>query len=204
VSALILGLDVARDALVLRSQLVELHDGRATVTLPFTPEFHDEITIAAYVFGARNGDNDNYEYTAGSRTVLFPSRRDLQLDVQLSKAEYQPGEDAHASFRVRDATGRNAESALGVVVFDEAVEERARTDSEFGTNSFYSLYRNWHGSDAIAGFTRNDLNRIDQAKPIPPELDLVAEILLRNGGLEARLFRGVECAVNADTIFVAL
>src|SRR5205085_630971 len=70
-----LGLDVARDALVLRSQLVELHDGRATVTLPFTPEFHDEITIAAYVFGARNGDNDNYDYTAGSRTALSAQTR---------------------------------------------------------------------------------------------------------------------------------
>ena len=196
-----LGLDVARDALVLRSQLVELHDGRATVTLPFTPEFHDEITIAAYVFGARNGDNDNYDYTAGSRTVLFPRRRDLQLDVQLSKAEYQPGEDAHASFRVRDATGRNAESALGVVVFDEAVEERARTDSEFGTNSFYSLYRYWHGSDALAGFTRNDLNRIDLAQPIPLDLDLVAEILLRDGGLEPRLFGGDDLEANESAIF---
>ncbi|HYX43291.1 MAG TPA: hypothetical protein VE821_16410, partial [Pyrinomonadaceae bacterium] len=78
-----LGVDVSRDALVLRSQLVELHDGRATVTLPFAPEFHDEITIEAYAFGARNSDNDNYDYTAGSRTVLFPRRRDLQLDVQL-------------------------------------------------------------------------------------------------------------------------
>src|SRR5205085_6181283 len=196
-----LGLDVSRDALVLRSLLIELRDGHATLTLPFSPEFHDEITIEAYAFGDRNGDHSNYDYTAGSRTVLFPRNHDLQLDAQLSKTEYRPGEDAHASFRSRDAKGRSAESALGVVVFDEAVEERARTDSEFGTNSFYSLYRFWHSSDAIAGFTRNDLNRIDLAKPIPPELDLVAEIILRNGGLEPRLFGGDDLAANENTIF---
>src|SRR5205085_7729999 len=66
---------------------------------------------------------------------------------------------------------------------------------------FYSLYRFWQGSDAIAGFTRNDLNRIDLAKPIPPELDLVAAIILRNGGLEPRLFGGDDLAANENTIF---
>src|SRR5205085_330038 len=196
-----LGLDVSRDALVLHSQLIELRDGHATLTLPFSPEFHDEITIEAYAFGDRNGDHSNYDYTAGSRTVLFPRNHDLQLDAQLSKTEYRPGEDAHASFRSRDAKGRSAESALGVVVFDEAVEERARTDSEFGTNSFYSLYRYWHGSDALAGFTRNDLNRIDLAQPIPLDLDLVAEILLRAGGLEPRLFGGDDLEANESAIF---
>src|SRR5205085_9619720 len=64
-----LGVDVARDALVLRSQLIELHDGHASLTLPFSPEFHDEITIEAYAFGARNGDRSAYDYTAGPRTV---------------------------------------------------------------------------------------------------------------------------------------
>ena len=195
-----LGLDVARDALILRSQLIELHDGHASLTLPFAPEFHDEITIEVYAFGDHNGDRSNYDYTAGSRTVLFPRNRDLQLDVQLSKTEYRPGEDAQASFRSRDAAGRNAESALGVVVLDEAVEQRARTDSEFGPNSFYSLYNYWHG-DAIAGFTRNDLNRIDLTKPVPPELDLVAEIILRNGGLEPRLFGGDDLAGDASALF---
>src|SRR5205085_933136 len=42
--------DVARDYQTLNSMPVEMHDGRATLTLPYTPELHDEITVAAYTF----------------------------------------------------------------------------------------------------------------------------------------------------------
>ncbi|HYX43142.1 MAG TPA: carboxypeptidase-like regulatory domain-containing protein, partial [Pyrinomonadaceae bacterium] len=48
---------------------------------------------------------------------------------------------------------------------------------------------------------RNDLNRIDLSKPIPADLDLVAEIILRDGGLEPRLFGGDDLATNENTIF---
>ena len=63
--------------------------------------------------------------------MLFPRDRDLKLDVRLDRAEYQPGTDATVDFKVSTAEGRPANSALGVVIFDRAVEERARTDQEF-------------------------------------------------------------------------
>ncbi len=192
-------IDVARDFNLLRSEFVQLHNGRATLTLPATPEFHDEITVAAYTFARMGADGD--DYAAGSRTVLFPRNHDLQLDLRLSKDTYQPGATAHADLRVRDGAGHAAESALGIVVFDKAVAERARTDGEFGTNGFYNLYRYWHGTDALAGFTRGDLNRLDLAQPWPAGLDLVAEIMLRNEGLTPQLVGGLDLAADESSVF---
>jgi hypothetical protein len=192
--------DVARDYAVLRSELIELHDGRATLTLPYTPDMRDEITIAAFSFAHRDEDDDD-DYAAGWRTVLFPRRRDLQLDVQMSKDKYQPGEDAHASVRVRGADGRAAASALGVVIYDRAVEERARTDGEFGANSYYNLYRYWHGTDSVAGIARGDLNQIDLTKPLPAGLDLVAEMLLRANSIDAKLFSGFAMVKDEQAVF---
>ncbi len=193
--------DVARDFKMLRSEFVQLHDGRATLTLPTNAEFHDEITVAAYTFARLSYDDNDDAYVKGWRTVLFPRRHDLQLDMKLSKDTYQPGEAAHADFRVRDGAGRATESALGIVVFDKAVEERARTDGEFGTNSFYNLYRYWHGTNALAGIARGDLNRLDLAQPLPAGLDLVAEILLRDEGLAPQLFGGLDLNVNESAVF---
>ncbi|MFL6212066.1 MAG: MG2 domain-containing protein [Pyrinomonadaceae bacterium] len=191
--------DVARDYVVLRSELIELHDGRATVMLPYTPDMRDEITIAAFSFAHRDETDD--DYAAGWRTVLFPRNRDLQLDVQMNKEKYRPGEDAHASVHVRGADGRAAASALGIVIYDRAVEERARTDGEFGANSYYNLYRYWHGTDSVAGIARGDLNHIDLTKPLPAGLDLVAEMLLRADSIDAKLFSGFALVKDEQAVF---
>ena len=190
--------DVAREYQTLNSIPVELHNGRASLTLPYTPALHDEITVAAYAFV--HGDDDT-DYASGWRTVLFPRPHDLQLDVQLGKDTYRPGETAHAALRVRGPQGAGAESALGVVIYDSAVEERARTDEEFGRNSFAALCRAWRGADALAGYALADLNRLDMSKPTPPGVALIAEILLREHGLAPQLFGGLELAGDEAAVF---
>ena len=66
-------------------------------------------------------------------------------------------------------------------IVDTAVEERARTDSDFGQRSGWSWWRRslWSadGEAGFSGISLNDLDRIDLSEPIPPELDLVAEYI---------------------------
>ena len=166
--------DLARDSNVIRSERVKLHDGRASITFPYRPEFKDRLSIAVYPDFAESRD------TVGLNTVLYPRNPDLKVDVQTSQASYRPGENAQVDLSVRAPDGAPAESALGVVILDKAVEERFRSDQEFGSRGFNSNpIRSFLGEDErFAGFSLRDLQRVNTSKPISPELDLVAAVLL--------------------------
>ena len=180
--------DVSKDWQVLHSQRVHLRDGRASITLPYDNQFKDELVVSAYVsLDAREAIHD-------SHVVMYPRDKDLRLDVRPGQSTYRPGEEAHVDFNVGAPDGRVTESALGVVVFDRAVEERARADQEFG--SAYSAYGNYGGllgwDESVGGVTRKDLEKLDLTKPLPEGLELLAEVLLnRNSGYDPNTF-GVE------------
>jgi len=194
--------DVARDWTVIHSEMVRLRQGHATVLLPYGKEFKDELTIAAYA----NLGSGRSDQILGARRVLYPRDRDLKLDVRLNQAAYRPGEEARADFLVRAPDGRPLPSALGVVVFDQAVEERARTDREFGAGyGFYGAYRSLTGdANELAGVARKDLDRIDLSKPLPDGLELVAEILLRGTGYTPQLFGGDDYKTDQREVFSSL
>jgi len=167
--------ELAKDSSVIRSERVRLRDGRATVSLPYTPNLTGPITIAAYP------DFADKERLVGVRRILYPANTELDLNVKTSQASYRPGEDASVRFNVRTSDGQAAESALGVVVSDKAVDERIRSDSEFGGH--YQPYNNtitqFLGLDEqLSGVTLRDLKRLDMTKPVSPDLDLLAEVLL--------------------------
>jgi A-macroglobulin complement component/carboxypeptidase family protein/alpha-2-macroglobulin family protein/MG2 domain-containing protein/A-macroglobulin receptor/macroglobulin-like protein len=185
----VLAVDAINGEKVLQSQLVHLQNGRASLVLPYGAGFSGPLTIAAYSAAAQNGEDD---VSAGTRTVLYPHDRDLKFKLDLNQETYKPGEEASANFLTRTATGRVAESALGVVIFDKAVEERARTDSEFGSGygyGFYGAYCYLSGCEGgVAGVTRKDLDRLDLTKPLPEGLALVAEMLLTDYRFSPRFF----------------
>src|SRR4029453_2195074 len=106
------------------------------------------------------------ETSSASRTVLYPHDKDLKFSMTLDQETYRPGEDASASFLTRTSTGRAAESALGIVIFDRAVEERARADRDFASHyGFYDSYCRLTGcGTAVAGITRKDLDHVDLSK----------------------------------------
>ncbi|MDQ1559293.1 MAG: hypothetical protein QOD32_2353, partial [Pyrinomonadaceae bacterium] len=166
-------LDVVSNNRVVATQSARLRGGSAVVEVPYRPEFQNRITLAAY---STEFPEDEYDdYGRGSRAVVYPRNRELKFDVRMSQASYQPGEEASAGVRVRNASGRSVESALGVVVFDKAVEERARTDDEssrgFGfANSFHGL---WYGEGDIAGVTHRDVERLDMSRAIPDGFETV-------------------------------
>ena len=196
--------DLMRGSRLLNTRAVRLKDGRAEITFPFNQEFNDEIMIVAY---PAFGDDREFWYSTGVARVLYPRDRELKLDVKLDQASYRPGGEARADLRVLTPQGRAAESALGVVIFDKAIEERARTDQEFRGRGFgfYDCFRNLLGmNDSLAGVTRRDLDRVDLSKPLPEGLELVAEILLNQqdyGYYRPEFFCGEEFETDAENVF---
>jgi hypothetical protein len=176
-------MNVAQEWKVIRSQVVRLRKGRAAIYLPYSPEFKGEITISAY--DDLSPGFNHYSYSYGARTVLYPHDRELKLDVRSSQVTYRPGDEAQVDVRVRTADGQAVEGALGVVVFDKAVEARARTDQEFGVRyGFYGgLQYPWNNSEELAGVRLHDLYRLDLSKPLPEGLELLAEVILLHRGL---------------------
>ncbi len=194
-------LSVMRDLQLVHSQAVRLRKGRAFVVLPYRAEFKDELTISV-----QGGEGEiNNEHFRGSRRVLYPRDRELKLDVRLDKTSYRPGEEARTTLRVLTPAGRMVESALGVSIIDQAVLERARTDQEFGTRRGRQDYlRSYLGEyDSFAGVTKRELLKLDLSRPLPDGLELIAEILLREGGYEPRLL-GDESLRSQQTVFDGL
>ena len=167
--------ELANDSSVIRSERVRLRSGRATVTFPYAANLSDRITIAAFP------DFTDDQEEIGVRTVLYPTNSELNLNVKTSQASYRPGDDASVRFNVRTSGGKTAESSLGVAIFDKAVDERIRTDQEFGQGGQpynYTLEQFLGLDEQLSGVTFRDLRRLDMTKPVSPDLDLLAEILL--------------------------
>ncbi|MBI3653390.1 MAG: carboxypeptidase regulatory-like domain-containing protein [Acidobacteria bacterium] len=161
------------------SQVAQLVNGCATLTIPYAETFKGELIVSAYTnFGKEVSE---YEYPADSRRVLYPQDDELKVNVTMSQTLYRPGEEASVAMRVQ-AQGAGVESALGLTVFDKAVDERARTDNESLSryNYFVRYQRQFTNAESISGINRRVLNQLDLSKPLPPDLRLVAEILLGN------------------------
>src|SRR5205814_10390621 len=101
----------------------------AELVIQYEKEFQNDVTFKA--FAMKRGDEKS-GIAYGTRTVIYPKDNELKLKLGLDKQEYRPGQEAHANFDARTADGKRAESSLGVVILDRAVEERIRTDSDFG------------------------------------------------------------------------
>lgn len=196
--------EVSRDSNIIESKSLSLHGGAATFTLGYRPEFQDEVTISA--FSKTQRYSNYHDFPFGSRTVLFPRNRDLNVNLRLDQTAYKPGEDAMVDFRISMPDGRPVNSALGIVIFDRAVEERARTDQEFrGGFGFSGRFSEWRGYDnQIGGITRKVLQSIDPAKPLPEGMELVAEMLLGVGSVEPGVFNAEGFETGHTGVFAEL
>jgi len=172
-----------RDGAVLATQQATLRNGRASLVFAYDERFRDEITVVAFSLDQEPSAN---MYFRGVATVLYPRNRQLRVGVQFDKDEHRPGEEAQLKLAVRSFDRNATESVLGIKIVDSAVEERARTDGDFGHHNARDWWR-WSlwSSDSGAGFggiTRDDLDKIDLTQPVPPDLDTVAEYILNSSG----------------------
>jgi len=174
--------EVLHDGAVLATQRATLRNRRAYVVFPYDARFTDEVTVVAYSLETEESPR-NCPHAA--RNVLYPKNRQLSVALALDKSEHRPGQDAHVRFTVQSADKSAVESALGVKIVDRAVEERARTDSDFGQGPRWDWWR-WSlwSAEPGGGFgsvSRDDLDRIDLSQPVPQDLDLVAERIMDSG-----------------------
>jgi len=171
--------EVLSHSKLIETEVVRLRNGRAWLTIPYSPQFQDNVEISAY-----DMSKTSYGYWGlpfGSRTVLYPKKHELNLSVRLEKAVFRPGEDAHADLHVQGPNGENIEGALALAITDKAVDARARTEQDFSSGgNFWSGYGYWFDGEQIAGFRRSDLDKVNVSDPVPADLDLLAEVLLRN------------------------
>ncbi len=182
-------LDIVKDWTVIESRFVKLKNGKSDLKIPYNPNFKGELTVSAY-FESDENENSYYsdDLVKDSRGIIFPEQQNLQLDAQFSEAVYKPNEEASVKFSVFDGIGKAVESALGIVVFDKAVEERARTDAEFG--SYFSRFFSLLGyAKSFGGVTLKDLNELDLSKPVSDEIQLAAEVMLANNYYYPRIYR---------------
>ncbi|HEY0458022.1 MAG TPA: alpha-2-macroglobulin family protein [Pyrinomonadaceae bacterium] len=203
--------DVVRGWSVIDSRFVNLTDGKARLKIPYQPDFKGELKISAYFEELKTGqtwDNKtrsyyNSEYldlVTATRGIIFPYGSNLKLNAEFDKEFYKPGEAARVRFGVLDSIGSAVESALGVVVFDKAIEERARTDGGF--TGMFEDYKGWLGyGESFGGVNVKDLNELDLSKPIPAELQTVAEVILHDGYYRPNVFHSRSFDTNAKSVY---
>jgi len=195
--------EVARDGKVIHSQITQLRDGQARVSIPYNADFKGLLSIVAYLPHSKGNWNYYHDIPMGAANVLFPRDEELKTNIRMDKEKYQPGDSANVSFDIRNPNGKPAESALGVVVFDKAVEERARTDSEFGANfGFYGAMRKLlRDEGSAAGYSLRDLYKLDMKKPLPEGLDVLAELLVGTTYYEPNFFKADNFEDNYKDVF---
>lgn len=199
-----LTVQVWKNGAMLRADTIGLHAGRAMLTIPYQVQFKEGVTLMAYALP--DAETDSYDLPAAARQVIYPYACDLRLDVNLSQQTYRPGEEARANFNVRTPDGQPAESALGIVIFDKAVEERARTDPDFGSNyGFYQTYNYLNGYEGeLSGVSGPTIMALDMNQPIPAGLDVVAEIMLRVSPARLSIFGGDSYDSQTPRLFAKL
>ncbi len=196
-------LDVATEKqVVVHSELVRMGRGEARLILPYRPEFRGILSVAAYSLT----EGDSWSFPYGTRNIIYPHDPSLRVEARLDQPVYRPGSDAMAQLRVRAADGRPVEAVLGAVVFDQAVEERARADGEFSGRFGFDDGRWDPYATSIAGLTRRALERLDITEPFSAELDLAAEILLNasHSGYYPLVFGSSEYPDEAGSVYSGL
>jgi hypothetical protein len=201
--------DVFADDRAVASRIVKLRRGSGFFVLSPNDKFEGVVTIRVHAFFNETKEHWYSSVAQGLRNVIFPNRREMKLDVRLDRATYRPGEQVSARFSTLAGSGRGVESALGLVVFDRAVEERARTESQFGNRrsrrGFHYSRSDYEGT--IAGYDLAAIGKLDMAVPIPDGLDLVAEILLlhaESGYTAAKSFESGDAGPDYRKLFASL
>src|SRR5467141_821878 len=178
---------------ILASQEANLSHTSTHVTFPPDKQYTGTIALAVYPLNIKTESYSMYSRMAAA-SVLFPKPTNLRLDVKPGKPTYRPGEAATVNLHVRGSEGEPAEGALGLLVYDQALEELARTEASLFTRGYESIdprlgFRSSEeDNDSIAGVSlRQLLNRAPDAA-VPPDLELVAQALLFNrSGMHLRL-----------------
>ena len=160
------------------SRLVRLEKHKGNVSFPYDSAFRRTVAFVAWnATDPRGGFGGS---ARGMRAVVFPEGSDLRVEMSTGRDSYKPGEKAALQVRVSSMDGKPVKAALGLAVVDQAILEKARTESEFGGRRWFSCaFCGDSGESQIGGVSLHDLLNLNTRK-ISDELDLVAEALVAN------------------------
>ncbi len=170
---------------VLSSQDVSLSHARAHVSFAASDRFSGLLLLLAH--SVLYDADTSYGHLVGNTStasVIFPHPDDLKLELHPLKPEYRPGESATVELRVRTPKDQATQGALGLLVYDQAVEELARSEASLSSSGgepidprlgFLPLEEN---TDSLAGISVHDLLNLPSTQFVPADLELVAEALL--------------------------
>jgi Alpha-2-macroglobulin family/A-macroglobulin TED domain/MG2 domain/Carboxypeptidase regulatory-like domain/A-macroglobulin receptor binding domain len=173
----IVDVDVYSEQGLLAHQRVRMMRSSEPLEIPATDSFHGLVTLQAYRL---NADVEHYNYgqygASSSKSVLYPEDRELKLKLTGLRTSYAPGAEVMAGLDLRGARGFAAPGALGVSIFDTAVEQRAATEEKANDRWFGTSW--WQDSSGVAGVSRPSLDKTDMARPVSEDLQLAAEAVL--------------------------
>lgn len=163
--------DVMKGYESVHSERVKLKNGRADISIKYKPVFDDQIKVVAY-FEDEDGDA-----VSQARGLIYPIKRNIDLKLETEKAVYRPNDEANLKFKVSSRNPGKDESAIGLVVIDKAVEERALIDSG-STGDIFAAFRGLLGKNrGFGGLTLSDIENLDLSKGVPADIQIAAEIL---------------------------
>jgi hypothetical protein len=89
-----------------------------------------------------------------------------------------------ATVRLKTAEGVQMPGVIGAVIFDKAVEERARIDEDLRENFGFGSYGYWwyRGTAKLSQLSLADIDSVDTSKPVPEDLEIAADFLLNASG----------------------
>ena len=188
--------DVVKEWSVIDSHAIDMKNGAGELTVPYKPGFEGELKIAVYM----EEEDDDDELIYSSRGIIYASPNNLKVETSPDKQQYKPGEDATVRFSVTDSIGQAVQSALGAVVFDKAVEERARTDESFG-RTFGDFEGRLGYGKSFGTWNIKDINELDLSKPVSDDIQLVAEVMLYNAYYYPNIFRSRKYDTDAKVVY---
>lgn len=132
-------LTVEADRKILSTSVVEV-TGRTTVlALPITAVHAPNVFVhAVMIHGGR-------AYQAHREIFVPPVDRFLDVQMQFSHAEYQPGADAVLEITSRDAQGRPVAAEFAVSVFDKSITYIRPDGTPDIRKFFYGMRRTFYG-----------------------------------------------------------
>lgn len=107
--------DFLKDNQMIRSEVINVKDGRGELVFDLPPEMFGTLQLIAYRFNA-----DGVPLRK-SRVFYVRPARQLAINAKPDKPEYRPGDKAKINFQLTDGQGHATPGALSLAMVDEAV-----------------------------------------------------------------------------------
>lgn len=157
---------------VIDHQQIHMMHAAEPITVLVADGFHGTVTLVPYRMNGDTYRNSYNSFQSGRyKTVLYPEDHELKLKLTGLHSPYTPGAAVDAGINVSAAAGYGVPSALGISVFDSAVELRSETEEDANMRSWSW----WRDENNISRVTYGDLSRIDTSQPISDAMQLVAD-----------------------------